>query len=555
MRILRLIVALISLALSASAVVRNVPADHATIQAAHDAAAAGDVIVVQAGTYNERVTWTNDGTLGNYIIVRGVGAVIMRGFEISSASYVKFINLEITHTASTWSRAYSFSGTGSNIEILDNYIHNTYNEGGAIRSITGTYSFVTIRGNTFYHLGYVDGVFTNGNSMAVQIEETNDHWLFEYNNVERAGDFVDMDGGFHVIRNNWIHDYADAYWTSGAGHADIFQPFIITNQIYEANLCGDNIEANSHLLQIRDPGDGLIFRGNVGYNFGSYPMQCSAMDGLRHYNNTFYDFCNVSAGTPFGFDDEGADVSTDNLFINNLIHTVDATVLVSFVPGASATVGNNLSYLAPTTGGGVTVTSDPLFVSIASKQFWLQGGSPAINAGRAHTTVTSSSSSGTSFDVADARCFTDGMGVVGGDRITVGTDVVTITGITGNTLTVTPSFAWTNGENVFWGTDTTPDIGSFPASHIPLSAATYTLSGSDYTVTPTGDTRFVVFSQDGIPHTVDSVSPFTASIASGVVAMKAYPLYASQTLSVVATPAGGGSITADTLTLTTLNVQ
>jgi hypothetical protein len=75
-------------------------------------------------------------------------------------------------------------------------------------------------------------------------------------------------------------------------------------------------------------------------------------------------------------------------------------------------------------------------------------------------------------------------------------------------------------------------------------------------VTPTGDTRFVVFFQDGIPHTVDNASPYTATIASGTVTARAYALYASATPTVLATesqPVGPRIWNVGTLNAATVN--
>lgn len=524
-----------------------------TIQHGENTATDGDVVRVQTGTYNERVSINNPG-----ITFIGDGTAIMRGFDFAGGgNNTKIINFEIFHTNSTWSRAITFSGNQTNIEISGNYIHNTYNSGGAIRAIStsSTNSYITIRGNTFYYLGYVEGVYTLGNSMAVQTEEWNQFWLIEYNTVNRAGDFMDVDSWNTIIRNNWIHNYADAYWTSGAGHADIFQPFSISNQVYEANICGDNIEANSHYLQIRQNdtyGTNLIFRGNVGYNHGSYVAQLSGADRLRLYNNTFYDFCNVSAGTPVGFDDEPGtgEGATDGLLRNNIFHTMDASVLVSVCASCSATIDNNLSFNGPTTGGGVVSTSDPLFNSTTALQFWLQGGSPALSLGVAITTISSATGSGTSFDVVTSKDFTDGMGLVVGDLITLENGSSrTITGISGNTITVDSSVSWTNGDDVFWGPSNDPPLGAFPANYTRLTSATYTLSG---TVTPNGDTRNVRQFRGGIQVAVDNTSPYTFTHVAGDT-YKAYALYAQTNAVILATEFSDGVISIGTVNTTTLH--
>jgi hypothetical protein len=507
-----------------------------TIQKAEDTMVAGDSVTVWPGTYDERIAVSASGTVASQIRYVGLGGdgatngVICRGFDVS-ASNIELIGFEITHTASTWSRAVSFSGVTSNTLIAANYIHNTYNEGGAIRAIgsSATNTYVTVRGNTFYHLGFVSGVFEAGNSMAVQTEEWHHHWLVEYNIIQRAGDFVDMDSHNSVIRNNWIHDYSDSYWTGGgAGHADTFQPFSISNQVYESNMAGDNRELNSHYLQIRQNdthGTNLLFRGNIGYNFGSYIAQLSGADRLRLYNNTFYDMSNVSGDTPVGFDEEATGgPAIDGLFLNNIIHTSGGSVLVTFCATCAAEVGTNLSYNAPTTGGGVTITSDPLFTDASAKQFWLGASSPAIGNGRALMRVAEADGSGTDFDVTQAKDLTDGFGIVQADWLVVdGNSAVQIVSISGSNLTVSSSITWTNGAGVYWGLDSTPDLGAYPYGHTPLGSATYT---SDGVVTPNGDTRCVRQYRNGIEIASDFSAPYSFTHSDGDV-YRAFALYAS----------------------------
>jgi hypothetical protein len=180
---------------------------------------------------------------------------------------------------------------------------------------------------------------------------------------------------------------------------------------------------------------------------------------------------------------------------------------------------------------------DPDFVNYASDNFLLDESSNATGNGGPLTAVTSSSDTGTSFDVAHAGWFRGdntaidhyGGNLIVGDTITIGTDERVISSISGQTITVSSSLTWAQGDLVYFGDDTTPDIGAYPEDHVPLTEATISQNGSDYTVTPDGDTRWVVFFQDGIPHTVDNGSPYTATISSGEVTANAYPLYASKT--------------------------
>ena len=232
-----------------------------------------------------------------------------------------------------------------------------------------------------------------------------------------------------------------------------------------------------------------------------------------------------------------SDYSTGALCINTIIQNdglgSDAILIDT---GSSGTLSNNLGYLAGLETSFLS-TSDPRFVnpSDPTRNFRLQAGSPAINAGMPVTTITSASGSGTSFTVAAANRLNDGWGIADGDTITTGGTTTRITSISGNSVTVAASVSWTTGQPVYWGTDTTPDIGALPYGSTELTAATLAQNGTTYTVTPTGDVRGVWFYINGVPAIWDSTAPFTANISSGTVTAKAYALYASKTPVVVAT--------------------
>jgi hypothetical protein len=120
-----------------------------------------------------------------------------------------------------------------------------------------------------------------------------------------------------------------------------------------------------------------------------------------------------------------------------------------------------------------------------------------------------------------------------GDVITVGTDVVTVASVAGDAITVTASFIWANGDPVYLGASTTPDIGAYPYKSGGYTlTATYSLSGGTVTVTPSDASlvRFVVCYEDGIPTTVDNSSPYTCAVGAGSLAVRVYPLFASKTL-------------------------
>jgi len=115
------------------------------------------------------------------------------------------------------------------------------------------------------------------------------------------------------------------------------------------------------------------------------------------------------------------------------------------------------------------VPTYPPVITLALRATWfphdfnLAAGSPGIDAGGFPTTTTNGGT-GNTVAVGDARFFTDGLGVIPGDMVQVGTDVVQVTALnyTANTLTLTPAITWVAGEGVSLPySGAKPDIGAF----------------------------------------------------------------------------------------------
>ncbi|HPQ44607.1 MAG TPA: hypothetical protein PKZ42_10310 [Syntrophales bacterium] len=526
-----------------------------TIDHAASTVTAGDTVYVHAGTYNERVNIDRSGSTGswiNYVAYPGE-TVIMRGFDLSSKSYIRIIGFEITHNSTAYSRAIVLYGTCTYIEILDNYIHNINGEGGAVRWWNQNCSYVTVRGNEFFLISCPTGGPCTGNGWAIQFAGGH-HNVVEYNEAHRVGDFMNLHGHHDIVRNNYLYDFSDNYFSVSL-HADMFQPTglsIAPSQyhVYEANFMGDNVEQNSHVLQMRggivtDSDDhDILFRFNVAYNHGSYGLQAGGVDNVRYINNTLVDLntWKTNGLTILRFNPEGGDPSINNSAFNNIFYnTYVSSTLISVESGCSATVSNNLGYNTnATAGGGLVSTSDPLFVNYSSKDFHIRSGSPARNTGRAITTVTSPNGSGTRFDVADAGFFCDGYGIVEGDMIKVGSNTpVRINNISGNTITVSSSVSWSNNDGVYYGhQDTTPDIGAYEYMSTSNLTATYAVAGNTVTVTPNDSAlvRQVIVYENGIPVGADYDPPYSISgISGGSLHVRVYPLFASSTLYVAAT--------------------
>jgi hypothetical protein len=202
----------------------------------------------------------------------------------------------------------------------------------------------------------------------------------------------------------------------------------------------------------------------------------------------------------------------------------------------------NAFYLGGQTNG--CVDCNPAFVDAGATNFLLSAGSEARSQGRPLTAVTSASGTGTSFDVGEARFFHAPNAAFGdfdpGTVITIGTEVRTVTGISGNTLTVNAAVSWVQGANVFFGNSATPDIGAYPYGHVKLTAATYAVDGGTATITPAGDVLLVMKYRNLVPVATDNGSPFAFSDHQAGDSYRAYAAYASDTPWVLATEGEGG---------------
>lgn len=533
-----------------------------TIGKAANTMVAGDTVRVQSGTYNERIAETTDGSAGNFItyMAEPGETVICRGFDLTGTSYIRIIGFEITHIASTYSRAITMSGACDHVEILDNYIHNTYGD-QAIQGMAGAaVSYVTIRGNYINEVRWVDGVEINCERQAIGSDNVSHHWLVEYNHISRSGDFINLYGTNHIARNNYMHDYADAYCPVAHGHthSDMFQPgsdgynAASKNHVYERNFMGDSIEANSHVILLQDNqhattgvDTNFLIRGNVAFNIGDGFCGGFGTDKISMYDNSVYDMSHATAGSIVFFNNTTSgslDVRVWNMVIQD--YNI-ASINIQVLAAGTLTAANNIGHQAGAHASYVS-TSDPLYVNPASgtRNFRLQASSPAINAGKADIiTITTASGSGTSFDVNDGQLLCDGFGIAEGDVVTINATTTRVTGISGNTVTVAASVSWTQNDPIFWGTDNDPDIGALPYGSTALTAATISTNGTTYTVTVTGDARGVWFYTNGIPSHFDYETPYQATLDYAVTA-KAYALYAQETSVVDATgdaPPGGGA--------------
>ncbi len=161
-------------------VVAPAGAAYTTIQAGVNAANAGDTILVRAGTYNENVTFPRSGSLAaGYITLLGESGAILDGtgrgqlgIYINNRNYIRVVGLEVRNfTAAGTPIGISVRGSSSNIEILNNKVHNIENANDNAHGIAfyGTAATpmtnILVDGNEIRNclLGQSESLVLNGN--------------------------------------------------------------------------------------------------------------------------------------------------------------------------------------------------------------------------------------------------------------------------------------------------------------------------------------------------------------------------------------------------------
>ena len=513
-----------------------------TIKKANDTLTAGQTVFVGAGTYEEEIKPKNSGTDGALItyVAKPPTRPVIRHVGLLRKEYIRVIGFEIVQNTKKYRHGIEIYAS-HHCQFLNNFIHHTFGQAIRNNAYYGTSDYNVIRGNTIAWTGYpkdLPGEAKGHNAINLLCNYT----LIEYNDISHVLDFVDTNGGFNIIRNNYMHDFKNSDFPDGSGdraHVDIWQPFGVPGKpsdhnVFEYNWASDNVELNSHFNQIRDetrPRSGekeFVIRGNVALRMGSYACQFGAIDNVHFYNNTLVDLCvarpdDRKSWVTIGFNKEGDNPSVGSYVLNTIFYAVcrpRGGRIISVGEGCQAELSNNA---CEKSGGhaSCTVTSDINFVDYAKDVVYLARDSRAINAGRPMTVVTSATGSGTSFTVKEAGFFIDGHSLVLGDLIRVGKQApvrVRKVDHDANTLTVSASISWKTGDPVILAyQDATPDIGAFEfrtnnSFDVTLTQPAVTAPGKlriTAAVSHPENVRFVTFYVDNIPVGTDATEPYT----------------------------------------------
>jgi hypothetical protein len=428
-----------------------------TIQKAANTVQPGDTVQVRAGTYNEVVTLKASGnstqgyiTFANYPgeapIVDGTGLAVGASGQTGLFSlegtfnYIVIKGFEIRNYSSS-SRGkvpvgIDFEGAGSNIEILNNHIHNivqtlsSCNAANALAvALYGTQapasiSNVTLWGNEIDHntTGCSENVSFDGN---VQ-------YFVQANNLVHDGDNIGLDNiGFEGVSTNSAYDQARDGWVF---QNTIYNISSTTNPVYHNQVGADayycdgctriiverNLIHDSDLSEMASEHSGhtssyVMFRNNiiyhslyVGLSIGGYSKNVGGTDHCVIVNNSLWDDGTFGSSGLGEFQIQYS--ATNNTVANNIFdgYTLTSKYLLydftSSQPNPAALdyndyyntagvnslfdwQGKSLSgFPAYQTASAQDVHgkfADPLYVNVTTTpyNFDLASGSPGLNAG------------------------------------------------------------------------------------------------------------------------------------------------------------------------------
>ncbi len=325
------------------------------------------------------------------------------------------------------------------------------------------------------------------------IGETGDgalNMLLEGNRISNVGEGVayiktnfELNASNNIVRNNLLTNEAGWYNDNG---------MVLTGQL---NIVDSSSEYNR-------------VYNNVFYKIGSYPVFLSQREddskspsvfnyvtNNKFVNNIFYQ--DEMQGATFSGLGATVYISSEtyhspnkpwplypyyNYFLNNLVGDDPGNNDVFQYTTATYTDNWNLTAVESEHGlyisGNIQV--NPEFANAGAADFRLTGSSAAIAKG-AHLAQTTAAGTATAVPVNDAYFFSNGFGVVPGDRVKIGSNApVSVTGVnySGGVLTVNSQITFQKGDFV--------DLAGFSGSAPDIGAFAYSASVPDiYNVTAT----------------------------------------------------------------------
>jgi hypothetical protein len=503
-----------------------------TLAGAAAVATAGTAVVIRGGVFSEQLSPKNSGSEENYIIFRNYpdevveisGATLNPGIWIDRKDYVVIEGLEIREVR-RWLNALG----SDHLIIRNNVFERALDEYGS--SKTGVFmqscNYVKILNNKLHdttqdNLGMVDCDYNliEGNIIT---KAKHTLWAFKCSH-------------YNIIRNNYFHNelqkIGEIYDCENAGYGSAEFPKLNSVDDAKYNVVEGNIFAytassgdHSPFAGIQYAGQNGIIRNNIFYECVGPPFDLTLYGGEAAYNygnrvyhNTFYNNnfggISISGSSSYTFGDQKiknnlfyknrfiqndmrwswyAELDNkpvqivsgridDVLFENNNIFHSEADELYVIARGIRTSSSNpapeSLSWWEANHPQMFknNVQVDPKFTNSSNHDFYLQPGSPMIDAGAFLANTINAGENSTVISVDDAGWFMDGFGIVSGDTIQLEgqTDQAIILSINYDTetLTLDRPLSWSSGQGISMKySDERPDIGALefidPTNSLP----------------------------------------------------------------------------------------
>ena len=422
-----------------------------TIQHASNSVLAGDTVFVRGGVYNESVNISVSGSAlagsitfqtfpGEQAIVDGTGLVPSTSnpqglFNITNQSYISIQGFEIrnyqTSNASATPAGIWVSGSGSNIKLLNNVIHNivttSETNGNAFgiavygTSAPASLDSVTISGNQVYAL-------RTGNSESVNVDGNVTNFVIT-NNIVHDNDNIGIDViGFEGVSPDPAYDFArngtvsgntvynisainnpgegNQYDANGIYVDGASQVVIERNLVHNVDIGIEMASEHAgHVTSFVTARNNIVYSSNsVGITIGGYASNVGGTDHCTIVNNTL--FQNDTKNTGSG-EFQIQYYATNNMFKNNIVYASSSGLFINnytssepdpadvdynlYYSSLSSSMANFLwngtnhagfsSYQTATGKDGHSQYVDPQFLSLTIPNLQIQPTSPAVNAG------------------------------------------------------------------------------------------------------------------------------------------------------------------------------
>src|SRR5277367_2562066 len=357
-----------------------------TIQHAASSVTAGATVYVEAGVYNESVTFSASGTATDYITfesypgqtatIDGTGLSVTgtQGLiNIINQSYLTVSGFEIrnytTAKAALTPAGIWVTGSGTGLNLLNNIVHNitTTSEkngnafGIAVYGTSSTpISDLTISGNQLYNMktGNSETMNVDGNvtyfTISNNIVHDNDNIGIDAIGFEGVGPSGSDQARYGEVSGNTVYNItsygnpaygkqyaADGLYCDGCAYV-IFERNTVHNCDLNMEAASEHKSHNSSYITIRN---NLFYDANaVGVSIGGYASGVGGSDHVVIVNNTLYNNNVKNQGAEFQIQ-HNAPPANGNIFENNIVYAGTQNVWIySYVSGSTATANWNVYY-------------------------------------------------------------------------------------------------------------------------------------------------------------------------------------------------------------------